>query len=259
MKLKRFIITSCAIGTIIFILFFDYQNGRTPFPDQLAGTIVAEGEEISPDEPLLQKDIRLDVPLINQFDPIHYQNGCEIAALTMLANYYGYEVEMADLIERLVFEPLYVDNDHHGDPRLGFVGNIYEGYGAMGVDVEPIAAVANQIVKENHHIVSGREKPFGEVINVLRSGTPVWIIATLELQIPTEDDFIPWYTKAGEIKVTPLVHSVVLTGIEEDTVFVNDPYGYKDRPTSLEDLELIYNKMGKQYLFFSKNSDLIEP
>ncbi|OTO08306.1 hypothetical protein A5882_003778 [Enterococcus sp. 4E1_DIV0656] len=257
-KFKRFVITSCAIGTIIFVLFFDYRNGLTPFPDQLTATIVAEGDELSSDEHLLRNDIRLDVPLINQFEPIHYQNACEIAALTMLANYYGYQVDISDLIELLAFQPLFIDNDHHGDPRLGFVGNIYKGYGAMGVDVEPIAEVAKQIFSNKHHVISGREKPFDQLLDVLRSGTPIWIIATLELQIPTENDFISWYTKAGEIKVTPLVHSVILTGIEGETIYVNDPYGYKDRSVSLESLELIYTKMGEQYLFVSTNSDSID-
>lgn len=61
--------------------------------------------------------------------------------------------------------------------------------------------------------------------------------------------------RRGEIKVTPLVHSVVLTGIERETIFVNDPYGHKDRSVSLESLELIYTKMGEQYLFVSTNSE----
>lgn len=253
-KFNRFVITSCAIDAVIFVLFFDYRNGLTLFPDQLNATIVAERDELSPDERLLPKDIRIDVLLIDQFEPIHYQNGCEIAALTMLANYYGYEVDMSDLIELLAFQPLYIDHDHHGDPRLGFVGNIYEGYGAMGDDVEPIAEVASQIFPNKHHVIRGREKPFDQLLDVLRSGTPIWIIATLELQIPTENDFISWYTKSGEIKVTPLVHSVVLTGIEGETIFVNDPYGHKDRSVSLESLELFYSKMGEQYLFVSTNS-----
>lgn len=97
-KFHRFVITSFAIGTIILVLFLDYRNGLTPFPDQLSAAIVTEGDELSPDERLLLKGIRLNVPLITQFEPIDYQNGCEIAALTMLANYYGYEVDMSDLI-----------------------------------------------------------------------------------------------------------------------------------------------------------------
>lgn len=35
--------------------------------------------------------VQMDVPLENQFDEPSLQNGCEITALSMLLQYYGYE------------------------------------------------------------------------------------------------------------------------------------------------------------------------
>ncbi len=72
-------------------------------------------------------------------------------------------------------------------------------------------------------------KSFDEIVKVLQSGKPVWMIATLELQVPTDADFFQWNTQNGEILVTALIHSVVITGIDGDTMYVNDPYGHKDR------------------------------
>ena len=65
----------------------------------------------------------------------------------------------------------------------------------MGVDVEPITDVAERIVKEQYEVVSGRDKSFDEIVKVLQSGKPVWMIATLELQVPTDADFFQWNTK----------------------------------------------------------------
>jgi uncharacterized protein YvpB len=52
--------------------------------------------------------------------------------------------------------------------------------------------------------------------------------------------------------VTALIHSVVITGIDGDTMYVNDPYGHKDREVSKEDLAAIYEKMGQQYLYLEE-------
>ncbi len=37
--------------------------------------------------------IRLDVPLESQFDPEYLGNGCEVTALSMLLNFYGYDTK----------------------------------------------------------------------------------------------------------------------------------------------------------------------
>lgn len=51
---------------------------------------------------------------------------------------------------------------------------------------------------------------------------------------------------------TTLIHSVVITGIDGDKMYVNDPYGYKDREVSRDDLQEIYEQMDQQYLYLSK-------
>ncbi|MGF2149833.1 C39 family peptidase [Enterococcus casseliflavus] len=221
-KLKRLLLGMFVLMLFFLLIFYDSKNGQSPFEkieDEL--TLALSDEEQTP-EPEYSEVIQLDVPLENQ------------------------------LAEELAYVPLYEDYYHHGDPREGFVGNIYDGDSAMGVDVEPITDVAERIVKEQSEVVSGRDKSFDEIVKVLQSGKPVWMIATLELQVPTDADFFQWNTQNGEILVTALIHSVVITGIDGETMYVNDPYGHKDREVSKEDLAAIYEKMGQQYLYLEE-------
>lgn len=251
-KLKRLLLGMFVLMLFFLLIFYDSKNGQSPFEkieDEL--TLALSDEEQTP-EPEYSDVIQLDVPLENQFDEVTLGNGCEVTALSMLLNFYGFDTNKNQLAEELVYVPLYEDYNHHGDPREGFVGNIYGGDSAMGVDVEPITDVAESIVKEQYEVVSGRDKSFDEIVKVLQSGKPVWMIATLELQVPTDADFFQWNTQNGEILVTALIHSVVITGIDGDTMYVNDPYGHKDREVSKEDLVAIYEKMGQQYLYLEE-------
>lgn len=74
----------------------------------------------------------------------------------------------------------------------------------------------------------------------------------MELEVPTEDDFWYWQTTSGRIEVTPLIHSVVITGINQETMYVNDPYRHKNRKIAKSDLEKIYESMGSQSLYLVK-------
>lgn len=61
----------------------------------------------------------LDVPLEEQYGgEVAMENGCEITALSMLLNYYGYGTDKNELVELLDFVPLYEDAGKriHGIP-----------------------------------------------------------------------------------------------------------------------------------------------
>lgn len=52
----------------------------------------------------------LDVPLEDQYGgEVAMENGCEITALSMLLNYYGYGTDKNELVDLLDFVPLYED------------------------------------------------------------------------------------------------------------------------------------------------------
>lgn len=192
--------------------------------------------------------------LEDQFADEALDNGCEVTALSMLLRYYGYQTTKNELAEDLDYQPLYTELENHGDPHLGFVGDITGGDEAMGVAVEPIAKLAQEYVGDDYRVVSSKQTPFNQIMQVVAEGQPVWIVATVDFQVPTDNDFMLWETDQGSMYVTPLIHSAVITGFdrEEKIVYVNDPYGYKNRAIPWDDLQAIYQKTDQQSLYLEK-------
>lgn len=201
-----------------------------------------------------EKKVVLDVPLEDQFADEALDNGCEVTALSMLLRYYGYQTTKNELAEDLDYQPLYTESENHGDPHLGFVGDITGGDEAMGVAVEPIAKLAQEYVGDDYRVVSSKQTPFNQIMQVVAEGQPVWIVTTVDFQVPTDNDFMLWETDQGSMYVTPLIHSAVITGFdrEEKIVYVNDPYGYKNRAIPWDDLQAIYQKTDQQSLYLEK-------
>ena len=100
-----------------------------------------------------------------------------------------------------------------------------------------------------------RRHLFDKLIDVVASGKPVWIVATVDFQVPKDDDWLLWETDQGSMYVTPLIHSAVITGFdrEKEIVYVNDPYGYQNREVDWSDLEDIYKESDQQSLYLEKN------
>ena len=229
-------------------LFLFFWNDQLP---ALSNNTVDKKQIQLADQESTETDL-LDVPLENQQSgAIPLENGCEITALSMLLNFYDYGTTKNQLADLLNYVPLYENEELaiHGNPHEGFVGNIYEGYDAMGAAVEPIAEVAEQIITGDHSIVASRETPFSMLEQLVQQGVPVWVVTTVDFQVPTEEDFRIWQTTAGEVEISPLCHAVIITGMDQEYIYVNDPYGYKNRIVNREDFETIYATMGSQSLY----------
>lgn len=222
------------------------------------GIYLAKGKNDLTDlfEQTQQKEkIVLDVPLENQFKGDALENGCEVTALSMLLRYYGYDTNKNELADELDYQPLYTESGNHGNPHLGFVGDITGGDEAMGVAVEPIAKLAKEHVDGEYRVVAGQKKSFNKIIDIVAEGKPVWIIATVDFQVPEDNDWLLWDTDQGSMYVTPLIHSAVITGFDRDKkiVYVNDPYGYQNREVDWSDLEKVYQESDQQSLYLEKS------
>lgn len=234
-------------GGIIYLSQIDSSPANSQTTNPFKAEVLLADANVSADK-------LLDVPLEDQnAGDTPMENGCEITALSMLLNYYGYKTDKNDLAEQLNYVPLYEDEDEdiHGNPHEGFVGNIYEGYEAMGVAVEPIAEVANDVVQGKQTVVSSSDTSFTDLVTIIQAGTPVWVVTTVDFQVPTEDDFQIWETTSGEVEISPLCHAVVITGVDEENVYVNDPFGYKNRIVDRNDFAEIYQLMGSESLYLS--------
>ncbi|WP_379946925.1 C39 family peptidase [Enterococcus devriesei] len=71
--------------------------------------------------------VLLDVPLESQFSDYALNNGCEVTALSMLLQYYGYQTSKNNLAELIYYVPVFIGDGYKGNPHDDFVGNITGG------------------------------------------------------------------------------------------------------------------------------------
>ncbi|WP_379945741.1 C39 family peptidase [Enterococcus devriesei] len=121
----------------------------------------------------------------------------------------------------------------------------------MEADVEPIVNVAKQVVGKDFEVIQSRSVSLDKLLKIVNGKTPIWGKVTQEFTVPNDYSFEYWNTTSGQVKVTPLNHAVVITGYDKKNVYVNDPYGYKNRAVSKEKFEYIFDSMGRQSLYLS--------
>lgn len=216
-------------------------------------TSLSTTEQVSIPSSKAKKEILLDVPLESQFDVPTLENGCEVTSLSMLLSYYGYNTTKNQLADQLTYVPVFYPDGIHGDPNEGFVGDINGGDWAMGVYVPPIAALAQEIVGIDYYTESKTDATLNDIRKALQKGKPVWTSVTIDFQIPNDSDFTTWITSNGKVNVTPLIHACVVTGYDNTKIYVNDPYGQKNRAVELEDFDKVFTAMGGQMLTLKKN------
>ena len=197
-----------------------------------------------------KKRMVLNVPLIDQMDDPKLYNGCEVTSLAMVLNYNGIGVTKSELADNIETVPFQYDNGEHGNPNDGFVGSVSGGTSpGLGVYHGPIYNLAKQYA-DNVYDLTGSN--FDTVVNKVEEGHPVWTITTTAFA--PVSDFESWDTPDGEIDVTYSEHSVCITGFDRDkrVIYVNDPYGYKNREVDWNDFAAAYKQMGKQAVYVTK-------
>lgn len=176
------------------------------------------------EEKVILEDKKLEVPLVLQMPEL--PRGCEVSSLAMIMEYSGIKVDKLELAKKIQKETdTYTKKGNRiwcGNPYKGFVGDMYHldqfGY---GVYHEPIANLAKSYFGERVIDLTGLD--FEDVLYFLEKGYPVWMITNSTFK-PLEDAlFEIWHTSSGIVKITYKLHSVVLTGIDKNSVYINDP------------------------------------
>ena len=189
----------------------------------------------------------LNVPLEKQLPDL--PNGCEVTSLSVLLNYYHINVSKDKLAQNIKHVSSFTDNgQYRGNPHEGFVGYMSIANAGWCVYNEPLYNVAR---KYTDRIQNATGSSFTHVLSLVSSGHPVMIITTLHFN--KVNDMQTWKTKQGNVNVTPSSHACVITGYDKKkrVVYVNDPYGVKNRAVSWNNIEASYNQQGRQALYIN--------
>jgi uncharacterized protein YvpB len=190
-----------------------YRLDRAALRERLAG---AGGSVTVPERAVAS---RISTPVVQQ----RFQNNCETAALSMLLASQGVERDQAKLQEEVAHDgPLDPRTGPGGemvwgDPERGFVGRVEGGgtAGGYGVYEQPILDLARRYVEP----VDLSGKGPGAVYEKLLEGRPVFTWIGLQ-----DGPYETWTSPAGEeVTANYGEHTVLLVGIEDDRVLVNDP------------------------------------
>lgn len=230
-----------AVGLSITLGGYHWMDAENEEPGMaLAAELHSKAKNAPiPKKEIIKEEVMLDVPLFNQMDAPRLYNGCEVTSLAMLLNYKGYKVTKNELADKIETVPLRYSDGSYGSPNAGFVGDMANGPG-LGVYSGPIFKLAQSYAGDKAENLTG--KSFDEILKKVSGGSPVWIITTASLTPAAF--FEKWDTPEGAVEVTFNMHSVVITGYDDEHIYVNDPYGTKDRKADKEAFIKAWKIMG---------------
>lgn len=192
--------------------------------------------------------ISLDVPLVNQKPEL--PRGCEVTSLTMIMKYAGIDIDKMTLATEIKKDTTPYQKTskriYAGNPYDGFVGDMYNqnnfGY---GVYHGPITELAKKYCSNNAVDLSDLE--FEDILCVLQKGYPIWVITNGTYDSLDDSQFEFWHTPTGIVKITYKLHSVVITGFDDESIYINDPLSYsKNIKLDREKFRKAWEQMGQQ-------------
>lgn len=187
---------------------------------------------------------RVDAPIVQQA----FRNNCETAALSMLLATAGVEQDQRTLQEEIAKAPPLDPNagpggeTFWGDPDEGFVGRVDGGgpAGGFGVFQGPVAELASRWVDPVD--LSGRDP--GALYRRLLAGHAVMVWIGL-----SDGPYETWRSPEGrDVTVNFGEHTVVLTGIEGDRLYVNDPLDGRRKVWTKDELESMWKLLDRRAL-----------
>lgn len=246
---KSFILYGTVFTSLAFILTATWLYDERYILEEAFAYFDPEPTTITPPEPLLSsmeiKDsVRLDVPSISQLPEL--PRGCEVTSLAMLLHFHGVKVDKMELAEQIIKVP-YKSAGKHSHPNDGFVGDMYNFQKpGLGVYHDPIMKLATKYIdKDQIENFSGDR--FSKIIEHLNHNRPVWVIINADYKKLPDSSFQTWETEKGPIEITRRLHSVVVTGYDEDYIYFNDPLNRVSK-APYNDFKEAWIQMGRQAL-----------
>lgn len=168
-------------------------------------------------------------PIVEQLPEL--PTGCEITALTMVLNYYGYDVDketMAGDYLPTLWDDIYYDEEtdtlYGGDLENYFVGDPFSEEGYI-CGTSAIVTAANTYLEEagsSMRAVDYSGASPETLYKLVKKGTPVVVWVTIEMEPPEEAE--GWYTREGDyMEWYTNAHAAVLIGYTDKKVILADP------------------------------------
>jgi uncharacterized protein YvpB len=197
----------------------------------------------------------IDVPLIEQMPEL--ERGSEVTSLAMLLQSAGIDADKMTLAQQVPKDPtpLEVKNGvlHFGNPNRGFVGDIisFDNPG-FGVYHGPIKQLADPYMPGR--VIDATGVDFADLYAFLDKGAPVWTIVNMDYKTLSDDDFEQWQTPDGPIAITYKEQSVLVTGYDDEYIYINDPMNETDK-VEKDSFIAAWEQMGKQAISYVPNSE----
>ncbi|WP_028544618.1 C39 family peptidase [Paenibacillus taiwanensis] len=208
-----------------------------------------------PSKPL-PKSFKLNgAPLILQLPEL--PRGCEVTVLAMLLQNEGVQVGKMDLAKKIKKDPstfrVEGSKTYFGNPHDGFVGDMYSIRNpGLGVYHEPIAQLAESYLPGRVADITGTS--FEHLLFTVAQGSPIWVIHTTLYDRVPASAWRTWQTPTGPIQVTYYEHSLLVTGYDEQYVYVHDPLGRKNK-VEREAFRRGWEQMGSQAITILPKSE----
>ena len=197
-----------------------------------------------------------DFDIIEQYPEL--PTGCEITAMTMVLNYYGYNVDKVtmalDYMPKVQAEFYRSEDGRLMGPDLEnyFVGDPTEETGYIcgtGAIVTEANAYLTDVGSDMTAVAMKNAQP-EELYDLIDQGTPVVIWCTINMEDRAETD--GWYREDGTyMEWSTNDHGAVLIGYDEDTVTVADPI-YSRITVSRVQFEKIFAERGGQCVILTE-------
>ena len=191
-----------------------------------------------------------DFDIIEQYPEL--PTGCEITAMTMVLNYYGYNVDKVtmalDYMPKVQAEFYRSEDGRLMGPDLEnfFVGDPTEETGYICGTGAIVTAANRYLVDVGSDLTAAAMKNVQpeKLYDLIDQGTPVVIWCTINMEDRAETD--GWYREDGTyMEWSTNDHGAVLIGYDEDTVTVADPI-YSRITVSRDQFEKIFAERGGQ-------------
>ena len=191
-----------------------------------------------------------DFDIIEQYPEL--PTGCEITAMTMVLNYYGYQVNKVtmalDYMPKVQAEFYRSEDGRLMGPDLEnfFVGDPTEETGYICGTGAIVTAANRYLADVGSDLTAAAIKNAQpeKLYDLIDQGTPVVIWCTINMEDRSETD--GWYREDGTyMEWSTNDHGAVLIGYDEDTVTVADPI-YSRITVSRDRFEKIFAERGGQ-------------